>query len=77
MIEALIAGERDPMVLADMAKARMRSKIPALAEALVGRFASHHGAVERVILDHIDFLDGAIARLDTEWPAVWANFRAQ
>jgi transposase len=66
MIEALIAGERDPMVLADMAKARMRSKIPALAEALVGRFASHHGAVARVILDHIDFLDGAIARLDTE-----------
>ena len=66
MIEALIAGERDPMVLAEMAKARMRSKIPALAEALGGRFAAHHGAVARVILDHIDFLDFAIARLDSE-----------
>ncbi|MCU4187451.1 IS110 family transposase [Acidiferrimicrobium sp. IK] len=64
MIEALIAGERDPAVLADMAKARMRAKIPALTEALVGRFAAHHGAVARAILDHIDFLDAAIAGLD-------------
>ena len=66
MIEALIAGERNPAVLAEMAKARMRSKIPALTEALVGRFAAHHGAVARVILDHIDFLDTTIARLDDE-----------
>jgi transposase len=66
MIEALIAGERDAAVLADMAKARMRSKIPALTEALVGRFAAHHGAVARAVLDHIDFLDAAIARLDEE-----------
>jgi len=66
MIEALIAGERDPAVLADMAKARMRAKIPALTEALVGRFAAHHGAVARAILDHIDFLDGAIAGLDEQ-----------
>ena len=66
MIEALITGERDPAVLAEMAKARMRSKIPALTEALVGRFAAHHGAAARAILDHIDFLDAAIARLDEE-----------
>jgi transposase len=66
MIEALIAGERDAAVLAGMALGRMRPKIPALAEALVGRFADHHGAVARVILDHIDFLDAAIARLDEE-----------
>jgi transposase len=66
MIEALIAGERDPAVLADMAKARMRAKIPALTEALVGRFAAHHGAVARAILDHIDFLDAAIAGLDEQ-----------
>lgn len=66
MIEALIVGERDPAVLAEMAKARMRSKIPALTEALVGRFAAHHGAVARAILDHIDFLDAAIAGLDQD-----------
>jgi transposase len=66
MIEALIAGERDPAVLADMAKGRMRAKIPALTEALVGRFAAHHGAVARAILDHIDFLDAAIAGLDEQ-----------
>jgi transposase len=66
MIEALIAGERDPAVLAAMALGKMRPKMPALAEALVGRFAAYHGAVARVILDHIDFLDSAIARLDEE-----------
>lgn len=66
MIEALIAGERDPAVLANMALGRMRPKIAELTEALVGRFAAHHGAVARVILDHIDFLDSAITRLDEE-----------
>jgi len=66
MIEALIAGERDSAVLAEMALTRMRAKIPALSEALAGRFGAHHGAVARAILDHIDFLDGTIARLDAE-----------
>ena len=76
MIEALIAGERDPAVLADMAKARMRAKIPALTEALVGRFAAHHGAVARAILDHIDFLDATIARLDEEVASRLGPFRS-
>jgi transposase len=75
MIEALIAGERDAAVLAGMALGRMRPKIPALAEALVGRFADHHGAVARVILDHIDFLDTAITRLDEEVAARLGPFR--
>lgn len=76
MIEALIAGERDPAVLAAMALGRMRPKIPALVDALVGRFAAHHGAVARVILDHIDFLDAAIARLNEEVAARLGSFRA-
>lgn len=76
MIEALIAGERDSAVLADKALARMRRKIPALTEALVGRFAAHHGAVARAILDHIDFLDAAIARLDEQVAARLEPFRA-
>jgi transposase len=43
MIEALIAGERDPAVLADLAKGLLRKKIPDLTRALAGRFAAHHG----------------------------------
>ena len=54
----------------------MRAKIPALTEALVGRFAAHHGAVARAILDHIDFLDAAIARLDERSPAASAAFES-
>ena len=42
MLEALIAGQRDPVALADLAKRRLRSKIPALTEALTGRFNEHH-----------------------------------
>jgi len=76
MIEALIAGERDPAVLAGMALGKMRPKIPALTEALVGRFAAHHGVVARAILDHIDFLDATIARLDGEVAERLGPFRA-
>lgn len=64
MLEALIAGERDPAVLAEMAKSRMRSKRAELTEALAGRFNRTHGVVARQILDHIDFLDGSVAALD-------------
>lgn len=66
MVEALIAGERDPAVMADLAAGRMRAKIPALSEALSGRFAAHHGVVARQILDHIRFLDATIAKLNEE-----------
>lgn len=54
MIEALIAGERDPQVLADFAKARMRLKITALRDALVGQFSDHHAFICRAMLDRID-----------------------
>jgi transposase len=40
MLEALIGGQRDPAALADLAKRRLRSKIPALTEALTGRFTT-------------------------------------
>ena len=66
MIEALIAGERNPVVLAEMSKARMRAKIPDLQLALVGRFGQHHALMARAHLDHIDHLDELIARLDQE-----------
>ena len=65
IIEALIAGERDPKVLAEMAKGRMRSKIERLEEALSGHFGAHHAVVCRQIIDHIDFLDRSISSLTT------------
>lgn len=76
MVDALIAGERDPAVLADMALTRMRPKIGALSQALVGRFGAHHGAVATAILAHIDFLDANIAALDEEVAARLGPFRA-
>jgi transposase len=56
MLEALIAGERDPKVLAELALGRMRPKRPALIEALTGRFDEHHAFLARTLLDQIDAL---------------------
>ncbi|MDA8373432.1 MAG: IS110 family transposase [Actinomycetota bacterium] len=66
IIEAMIAGQRDPAVLAQMAKSSMRRKIPQLEEALYGHFGAHHAFVTRQIIDHIDYLDSAIAALTQE-----------
>src|SRR5438874_2623987 len=63
MLDALVAGERDPDVLAELARRQMRKKIPALREALQGRFEPHHTLWIGAILDHIDFLDQQIERL--------------
>ena len=63
MLDALVAGERDPEVLANLARKQMRKKIPALREALEGRFEAHHALWIGVILAHIDFLDQQIERL--------------
>ncbi|BBZ51681.1 hypothetical protein MHEI_33980 [Mycobacterium heidelbergense] len=64
MLEALIAGQRDPAVLADLAKQRLREKIPALTEELRGRFNDHHAFMTRLYLDRIDAHDADVARLD-------------
>jgi transposase len=63
IIEALIAGERDPHRLADLARARMKTKRPALIKALDGRFDDHHGELARMLLDQIDTLTAQIATL--------------
>jgi transposase len=65
MIEALIAGERDPRKLADLARARMRARMKDLIAALDGRFEDHHGEEARIILGHIDALNRDIARLES------------
>jgi transposase len=66
MLEALIAGERDPAVLANFAQTRMRVKIPELRLALEGGFSEHHALLLRMLLDHIDHLTAAIDRLDAQ-----------
>jgi transposase len=63
MLEALIAGERDPEVLAGLARGRMKAKHRALVEALTGRFDDHHGELARMLLDQVDALNGQIAKL--------------
>jgi transposase len=74
MLEALISGERDPGVLAEMALGRMRPKIGVLREALVGRFDEHHAFLLRMHLDHIDELVAMEARLDSEVDRLMAPF---
>jgi transposase len=63
MLDALVAGTTDPRVLADLARGKLRAKIPALREALEGRFEAHHALVIGAILAHLDFLDEQIDRL--------------
>jgi transposase len=63
MVEALIAGQRDPQALADLARGTLRGKRAALIEALTGRFDAHHGELARILLDQIDRLDTEIAKL--------------
>ena len=63
MLDALVAGTTDPQVLADLAKGKLRKKIPALREALEGRFEAHHALIIGAILAHLDFLDEQIDRL--------------
>jgi transposase len=63
MLGALIAGERDPKVLAGLARGRMRAKHAALVEALTGRFDDHHAELTRMLLDQIDALTAQIGTL--------------
>ncbi len=63
MIEALIAGERDPRRLAELARGRMKTKRSELIAALDGRFDDHHAELARLLLGQIDALTAQIATL--------------
>jgi transposase len=65
MLEALIGGERDPRVLAGLARGKMKAKHAALVEALTGRFDSHHAVLTQMLLDQIDGLNRQIDTLTT------------
>jgi transposase len=73
MLTALIAGERDPGVLAELAKGRLRRKVPALRQALRGRFTEHHALLIGLCLDHITHLETAMTRLDEHVDTLFAT----
>ena len=64
MMAALIAGQRDPKILAQMARTAMRAKIRDLEEAFVGRFSEHHAFLLARMLAHIDALNADIAAVE-------------
>ncbi|MEU6497750.1 IS110 family transposase [Streptomyces sp. NPDC046984] len=75
MLQALIDGQRDPQALADLAKRRMRSKIPELGQALTGRFREHHAFLTRLYLDQCDQLTSAIKQLTVRVEEAMVPFR--
>ncbi|WP_230860866.1 IS110 family transposase [Actinoplanes aureus] len=77
ILAALIAGQRDPQVLAEMARGRLRAKIPQLREALTGHFADHHGLLCTKMLERIDALTADIADLSTAIDDAISPFAAQ
>jgi transposase len=74
MLRALLDGERDPEVLAEFARGRLRNKLPELREALRGRFSAHHALLVRLALDHVEQLERSITALDAEVDRVIAPF---
>ncbi len=76
MLQALINGEQDPVVLADLARRRLRVKIPILTEALEGRFSDHHAFLAQMHLALIDQFTHAIHKISQRVEAVIEPFRA-
>lgn len=66
MLSALVQGTTDPAVLAELARGRLRKKLPELRRALAGRFRRHHAFLVEQILAKIDYLDEALERLNAE-----------
>lgn len=74
MLAALLAGERDPRVLAQLARTRMRAKIPLLQEAFVGHFTDHHAFLLGTMLARIDETSADIAAVEARIEEVIAPF---
>jgi transposase len=77
MLDALISGTHDPEVLAELAKGRLRNKLPALKHALEGRFTGHHALIVGQQLSHIDYLEEAIVTLSERIDEVIAPFASK
>ncbi len=76
MLAALVAGTTDAAVLADLARGRLRAKLPALRQALTGRFRGHHAFLVSQLLAHLAYLDEAMATLGEAIEAQLAPFAA-
>jgi transposase len=74
MLTALVQGTTDPDLLAELARGTLRRKLPALRQALAGRFRPHHGFLVGQLLAHLDYLDEAIATLSTQIEVAIAPF---
>jgi transposase len=66
MLRALLAGERNPEVLAELAKGLLRNKIPALREALTGRLTAHHCFMLRELLDDLEHTEAKMTTVEAE-----------
>ncbi len=77
MLEALVAGTRDPEVLAELARGKLRNKLSELKYALTGRFSSHHALLVGEILAKLDYQEEAIGRLSVEVDRLIAPFAAE
>jgi len=77
MLEALGQGTTDPARLADWARGKLRAKLPALRQALAGRFRPHHAFLVSQRLAHLDYLDEAIDTLSARLTEVMAPFTAE
>jgi transposase len=64
MLTAMIDGEQDPLVLADLAKGKLRRKIPDLAQALTGHFDVNHARLARSMLRRLELVEQALVELD-------------
>lgn len=76
MLDALVAGQRDPKILAQLARARMRTKLQDLQEAFVGRFSEHHAFLLARMLAHIDALNADITAVEDRIEELIAPFAA-
>lgn len=76
MLDALLEGERDPEVLAELAKGRLRAKLPQLRRALEGRLQAYHLILLTRLLAHIDFIEESLAQLQEEVDCAQAPFAA-
>lgn len=74
MLRAMIGGQEDPEALAELARGRLRAKIPALRLALRGKVTEHHRFLLRVLLDHYEALEALIGRLGERIDRVLAPY---
>ena len=72
MLDALVLGTTDPDVLAELARGKLRAKVPALRQALAGRFRPHHAFLVSQLVAHLDYLAEAIATVSARIVEVMA-----